>query len=257
MGTEFRRAFGWPFAVAMLAMTAVFMSSSFEELLCTADNPGLSYYYLFAMAEMLSPHVYVAPFLCALPYAASFADELNHHYLPLMLQRQGTRRYLNRRMLTAFASGFGVYFGGLLLAGVIHIIFGNPIPPGELRELWFESWVPRDDLWEYIFAGDHGAVSYTHLVHRRGADKEVAVHRRADQDALAHLGGGLEDHGADQAGAVAVQQHVLALAGLDRERLGPGQGADLVGEQARRVDDVARLHLTGRARHGPQTVPLR
>lgn len=156
MGTEFRRAFGWPFVVAMLAMTAVFMSSSFEELLCTAANPGLSYYYLFAMAEMLSPHVYVAPFLCALPYAASFADELNHHFLPLMLQRQGIRRYLNRRMLAAFVSGFGVYFGGLLLAGVIHIIFGNPIPQGELRELWFESWVPRDDLWEYIFAGDHG-----------------------------------------------------------------------------------------------------
>ena len=67
MGTEFRRAFGWPFVVAMLAMTAVSMSSSFEELLCTAANSGLSYYYLFAMAEMLSPHVYVTPFLCACP----------------------------------------------------------------------------------------------------------------------------------------------------------------------------------------------
>ena len=64
----------------------------------------------------------------------------------------------------------------------------------------------------------------------------------AHQHALTHLGGGVEDGAGGGLTALLVKQHVLAAAGVDREGLVAQHLGDLVGEHARRVDEVAGLH---------------
>ncbi len=58
------------------------------------------------------------------------------------------------------------------------------------------------------------------LVRRRGADEEISVDRRGDEDALAHLRGQHEDRVVHVGSRALVEQVVLALSGSDVDRMG-------------------------------------
>ena len=81
----------------------------------------------FNMTVYFSPLSLLTPFLAAIPYSASFCEDVNSGFLHFTLHRSfSVRQYVKSKFLCVWFSGFLVIFVPLLVFGIICMIFAAP-----------------------------------------------------------------------------------------------------------------------------------
>ncbi|MGI6201571.1 MAG: hypothetical protein ACOYJA_12455 [Christensenellales bacterium] len=141
-------------------MAFVFLMGSREWLLdCLSGVRKVYSVYMFNLSDYFSYHLLSATVLCALPFAASFADEAKHQFLPLMITRAGIGRYLANKLIIVAISGFAVYALGIGVAAFIQCLVGSPIPHDpSIGENLLQYGYPMTSMWGPIYGaqGEHG-----------------------------------------------------------------------------------------------------
>lgn len=141
-------------------MALVFLMGSREWLLdCLSGVRKVYSVYMFNISDFFSYHLISATVLCALPFAASFADEAKHQFLPLMMTRKGVNPYLIHKLTATALSGFAVYALGIGVAACIQSLVGSPTPHDpSIGENLLEYGYPSTSMWGPIYGadGEHG-----------------------------------------------------------------------------------------------------
>ena len=143
----------WRFLLGVLFVAAAVFLASTETLLKALRSEDLldcGFHGSFVLnAARSDTIVFCLPIVCALPFAASFVDDVNNGFLKLYIHRAGRQGYILGRSLGCVVSGGLVVALGLLLAyGAAALVFlpmeAAPLPdaenPGYFREILSVCW---------------------------------------------------------------------------------------------------------------------
>lgn len=123
--TNLRQAFcGTGFCLAVLGTVLALFSGCFSTLLSALRSvdgnlPMDAYYWLFRQAASSEALELILPITAALPFTASFYDDLHSGFIKASLPRTGYRKYITGKLSACFWSGGLAPVTGVLCFGIL------------------------------------------------------------------------------------------------------------------------------------------
>lgn len=126
--SEIKRALGRSFWIGVAGMVLVIAISAFQSIIEAARSTTPlqnGFHAKLIMDALKSDWVTLAlPILCALPFTASFVDDVKSGFIKQYLHRSGIQEYIKGKLIACGLSGGLVLFFGIVIAyGLSTLIF--------------------------------------------------------------------------------------------------------------------------------------
>lgn len=133
------------FVIGVLGVIVALFFSSIQDVINTfcATEPLQNGFHDHLIMNALASDVMALalPILCALPYTASFVDDIKSGYIKLYLHRSGVKPYIKGKIIACALSGGFVLMLGILLAYGLSALVFTPmelaLAEGEVAQPYF------------------------------------------------------------------------------------------------------------------------
>ena len=120
---DLRQAFSLPFFLSVFGVSLCFALDNLQDLkFIFSGHMCIQYYYFHAFCFGGVFCTYLLQILAAVPFAASYSEDVNHHILIYKVTRTGLRPHLMSKILASVLSGgLCISLGGLLFFLILGI----------------------------------------------------------------------------------------------------------------------------------------